>query len=76
MSPRNTYILLGGLVGAALGATAAWSYLQTQENGLWSHKRVKGKEIAVRAGPMDLLQVGMAVFRIVRQVQAMASPTK
>ncbi len=74
MSPRNRLILLGGLVGAGLGATLAWTYLRSQETGLWVKKRQNGREVTVRAGAMDFVKIGLAVFGIVRQIQAMTKP--
>ncbi len=76
MSPRNRFILLGGFVGAVLGGVAAWAYLNSQENGLWTHKREHGREVTVQAGLGDFFKIGLAVFGIVRQIQSMARPAK
>ncbi len=76
MTPQNRFILLGGLAGAALGATAAYAYLKSQETGLWTHKREHGREVAVQAGLGDFFRIGLAIFGIVRQIQSMTKPQR
>ena len=72
MNTRNKFIILGGLAGLAVGASVAWAYLESQENGLWTKKRVDGREMVVHAGTSDFMRIGMSVWGVVRQFQKMA----
>jgi predicted ribosomally synthesized peptide with SipW-like signal peptide len=71
VSPRNRFILLAGVVGAALGAAGAWAYLQSQENKLGLSARADGAPAEVQVGFGDFFRIGVALFGIVRQIQTM-----
>ena len=74
MNQQNKFILIGGVAGAALGAAIAWAYYKQQTTGLWTTKREDGRTLTVQAGAGDFFRVGVALYGIVRQIQAMAKP--
>lgn len=67
MSSRKGIILIGALAGAALGATAAWAYVQAQEKGASAGGRQGGKP-ALKAGVPELFKIGMALLSVMRQI--------
>ncbi len=72
MSSRNQFMIIGAVVGAVLGAAAAYAYVESQRSGgLTTSKRVRGQEVRVQAGVADYLRIGTAVYGIVRQLQSM-----
>ncbi len=68
MSSRNVTILIGGVVGAALGATAAWAYTQAQEGQKLQTGIAAGKSAHLQAGASEYVKIGMAVLTVIRQV--------
>ena len=76
MTDREKFVIIGGVAGAALGASLAWAYFRQQTTGLWSTKRENGQTLVVQAGTLDFLRVGMAVFGVVQMLQALAKPKK
>ncbi len=76
MTDRNKFLIIGALAGAALGAALAWGYYRQQTTGLWTTKRIEGRTLTVQAGPMDFMRLGLSVFGIVREIQALAKPKK
>ena len=67
MSSRSKMIVIGGLIGAALGATAAWAYSQNRD-----YQRLEGNQMAghlrLQAGMPDYVKIGMSLMSLVRQV--------
>ncbi|MBM4464296.1 MAG: hypothetical protein FJ014_01805 [Chloroflexi bacterium] len=63
MNSRNKTLILGGLVGSALGVLAAWLYLRTakQEEAMPPQ--------AVPAGKM--VRLGLSIMEVLRQVTAL-----
>jgi hypothetical protein len=62
MNSRNKVLIIGGLVGSALGILAAWLYVRT----------VKGEEEAPQAVPPGkMVKLGLSVMEVLRQVTAL-----
>jgi predicted lysophospholipase L1 biosynthesis ABC-type transport system permease subunit len=76
MSSRTTVILLGGAIGAALGAAAAWTYLRQQEAHLPANALGVRKPVEMSAGAADLIKIAVAVLGIVRQFDDLFKPKK
>lgn len=72
MSSSNKMILIGGLVGAVVGATAAWAYAKAQESKLSAAGAQAG--LRLRASAPDYVKVGMALLTLVRQVVDLFKP--
>lgn len=67
VSSRNTAIIIGGAVGAVLGATAAWAYTQAQEGKL-PNGASAGHQMRLQAGAPDYVKIAVATVALVRQV--------
>lgn len=67
MTSRNTAILIGGAVGAVLGATAAWAFTQAQQGKL-SSEAGTGGQLRLQAGAPDYVKVAVSVVALVRQI--------
>lgn len=65
MTSRNAAIIIGGAVGAVLGATAAWAYTQNQQNKLTG---AAGQQLRLQAGAPDYVKIAVALVGLVRQV--------
>ena len=67
MSSRNRMIVIGSLVGAVLGAIAAWSYAQNRD-----YEQLEGRQMAgqmrLQASMPDYVKVGMSLMSLVRQI--------
>ncbi len=73
MKSRDLAILIGGIVGAIVGAVAAWALVNTRERQ--SHARLgatSGLEFRGNAG--DLVKIGVAILAVVRQVSDVFRP--
>ena len=73
MSNRNTAIIIGGLVGAAVGVTAAWAYAKVQEEKL-APELADGRQIRLQAGASEYVKIGIALFALLRQITEMFKP--
>jgi hypothetical protein len=73
VSPRNTAIIIGGLVGAALGATAAWAYTKAQEDKLATHLAAGG-QLRLQAGAPEYVKIGITLLALLRQVTDLFKP--
>ncbi|HEX9115275.1 MAG TPA: hypothetical protein VGA61_04345 [Anaerolineae bacterium] len=72
MSSRNQFMIIGAVVGAVLGALAAYAYHETQRTGgLMTTKRDRGREIRVQAGVADYMKIGTAVYGVIRLIQGL-----
>jgi hypothetical protein len=62
MNSRNKVLIIGGLVGSALGVLAAWLYVRTA-------KEEEEAPQAVPAGKM--VKLGLSIMEVLRQVTAL-----
>ena len=63
MNSRNKVLIIGGLVGSALGILAAWLYVRT----------AREKEEAPQAVPAGkMLKLGLSIMEVLRQVTALS----
>lgn len=72
MSSRNTAIIIGGVVGAILGATAAWAYTQAQQGKLTTG--ASGQQLHLEASAPDYVKIAVAVVGLMRQVTDLFKP--
>ena len=63
MNSRNKTLIIGGLVGSALGILAAWLYVRTARED-----EAKPSE-AVPSGKM--VKLGLSIMEVLRQVTAL-----
>ena len=64
MNSRNKTLIIGGLVGSALGILAAWLYTQSaRQEGMASPQSVP---------PGKMVMLGLSVMEILRQVTALS----
>jgi hypothetical protein len=68
VSSRNSAIIIGGVVGAALGATAAWAYTKTQEGQQLQTGGASGRPVRLQVSASEYVKIGMAVLTVMRQV--------
>ncbi len=73
MTSRNTAIIIGGAVGAVLGATAAWAYTQAQQGKLTSGVEANNR-LRLQAGAPDYVKIAVALVALVRQVTDLFKP--
>lgn len=74
MLPRTTKLtIIGALVGAALGGTAAWAISKVQEQKLSPTLRT-GQELALTASPQDFVGLAVSLIAVVRQVVQLFRP--
>lgn len=74
MNSRNTAILLGGLIGAVLGAVAAWTYIRQQESKLPVATLGVRQPTTMQAGASDFVRIGVALLGLVRQFDEIFKP--
>ena len=60
MNSRNKALIIGGLVGSALGVLAAWLYLRTP--------REKEAVPPQAVPPGKMFKLGLAIMEVLRQV--------
>jgi hypothetical protein len=71
MSQKSKAMALGGLVGAVIGATAAWAYVRSQEG----QTAADGKTmLRLQAGAPEYVKIGVALLALVRQVVDLLKP--
>jgi hypothetical protein len=73
VSPRSTAIIVGGVVGAALGATLAWAYMQAQE-GKTAPQLAAGRQLRLQAGAPEYVKIVASLVMLVRQVTELFKP--
>ncbi|OIO92754.1 MAG: hypothetical protein AUK03_09375 [Anaerolineae bacterium CG2_30_64_16] len=73
VSSRNKLIIVGGLIGAAIGAIAAWAYSQNQDDKRLDSQHKAGA-LRLKAGAPEYVKIGMAVLALVRQVAELFKP--
>lgn len=73
LTARNRFMLIGGLVGAVLGATVAWAYANAKAEKLPAVAS-SGKPLQLRAGAPDYVRIAMSLLTVVRQVVELFKP--
>jgi hypothetical protein len=73
VSFRDKALIIGGLVGAALGTTAAWAYAKTQESKLPVSAQAEG-QLKLQAGAGDYVKIAVTLVALVRQVVDLFKP--
>ena len=74
MNSRNTAILLGGLIGAILGALAGWTYIRQQETKQTDDTLGIRAPARIQAGASDYVKIGVALLGLVRQFDDLFKP--
>ncbi len=65
--------IIGALVGAVLGGTAAWAFSKVQEKKLPPELRT-GQELALTASPQDFIGLAVSLVAVARQVVQLFKP--
>jgi hypothetical protein len=73
VSFRDKAIIIGGLVGAVLGATAAWAYTKAQESKLPESEQTPG-QLQFQAGAGDYVKIAVTLVALVREVVGLLKP--
>jgi hypothetical protein len=60
MNSRNKTLIIGGLVGSALGILAAWLYVRTA--------REEEAELPQAVPPGKMVKLGLSIMEVLRQV--------
>jgi hypothetical protein len=76
VNPKTTAILLGGVIGAALGAAAAWTYMRQQETRLPAAALGTRQPLQMEAGAGDFIKIGVALLALIRQFDDLFKPKK
>ena len=69
MSKRDKRLILGGIVGAALGIAAAHIISRRMEE-----IEAEGKDVRLRGGLTDWIKLGMAVLGLMHQFSRLLEP--
>ncbi len=72
MSNTSRTILLGGLIGAAVGGAIAWAYSELRADDEIKVSSTPGFKFQADAG--DILKLGIAVIPLVRMITNMFVP--
>ena len=64
MNLRNKTLVIGGLVGSALGILAAWLYVRAT-------RETEEKEVTQPVPPGKMVKLGLSVMEVLRQVTAL-----
>ena len=67
MNSRNKALIIGGLVGSALGVLAAWLYLRTARE-----EEAAAPPKAMPTGKM--VKLGLSIVEVLRQVATLGEP--
>ena len=73
MSNRSLAIIIGGSVGAALGATAGWFYMHVQEDKL-APQLTDGHQLRLRAGAPEYVKIAITILALMKQVTDLFRP--
>ncbi len=76
MSPRNQFMIIGAVVGAVLGALAAYLYVESQVPGVTATVKEPGRKLRVKAGVTDYLKIGSAAYTLVRELQKLVKTSE
>ena len=74
MLPRTIKLtIIGALLGAVLGGTAAWAFSKVQERNLPPELRT-GQELSLTTNARDYVGLTVALIAVVRQVVDLFRP--
>ena len=73
MSNRSLAIIIGGSVGAALGATAGWFYMNAQENKL-TPELAEGRQLRLQGGAPEYVKIAVTILALMKQVTDLFKP--
>ena len=73
MSNRSLAIIIGGSVGAALGATAAWFYMNAQEDKL-APELAEGRQLRLQGGAPEYVKIAVTILALMKQVTELFKP--
>jgi len=74
VNSRTTAIVVGGVLGAVVGAAAAWTYIRQQETELPASALGVRKPVEMQAGAGDLIKMGVALLALLRQFDDLFKP--
>jgi len=66
-------ISIGGSVGAALGATAAWFYMNAQEDKL-APELAEGRQLRLQGGAPEYVKIAVTILALMKQVTDLFKP--
>jgi len=74
MLPRTIkFTIIGAILGAVLGGTAAWAFSKVQERNLPPELRT-GQELTLTTNARDYVGLAVALIAVVRQVVDLFKP--
>jgi hypothetical protein len=74
VNPKTTAILLGAVIGATVGAGAAWTYTRQREAQYANAIATKGLPVQMNASAGDLIKIGVALMALLRQFDDLFKP--
>ena len=74
MNRQTTAIILGGVIGAAIGAAAGWSYIRQQDAKAQLVNIRQPEVIQPNAG--DFIKIGVALLGVLRMFDDLFKPKK
>jgi hypothetical protein len=74
VNPKTTAVILGGVIGAVVGAGAAWTYVRQQESKaeLANFKAPP----TIEAGAGDFIKIGLAVLGLLKMFDELFKPKR
>jgi hypothetical protein len=67
-------IVIGGVVGAVVGATMAWAYVKSREAKAGKPGGQTGSQVRLKAGLPDYVKIGISLLNVIRQTAELFKP--
>ena len=74
LSPKATAILLGTVIGATVGAGAAWTYARQREARYANAVATAGLPLKMNASAGEFIKIGVALMALLRQFDELFKP--
>lgn len=74
LTPKSTAIILGAVIGATVGAGAAWTYSRQREASYANAIATKGLPMKMNANAGEFIKIGIALMALLRQFDDLFKP--